>query len=90
MTDLLARTIARIQPLDQAAMRAAEALQLQLTKPPRALGRLESLSVQLAGITGERTSHARAQGGGRHGRRPRRRRRRRVGVSRRGDARAWC
>ena len=51
MTDLLARTIARIGPLDQSAMRAAEARQLQLTKPPRALGRLESLSVQLAGIT---------------------------------------
>jgi len=52
MNDLLARTIARIQPLDQAAMRAAEARQLQLTKPPRALGRLETISIQLAGITG--------------------------------------
>jgi nicotinate-nucleotide--dimethylbenzimidazole phosphoribosyltransferase len=52
MTDLLTRTIAHIQPLDQGAMRAAEARQLQLTKPPRALGRLETLSVQLAGITG--------------------------------------
>jgi len=52
MTDLLARTIARIQPLDQEAMRAAEARQLQLTKPPRALGRLETISIRLAGITG--------------------------------------
>jgi nicotinate-nucleotide--dimethylbenzimidazole phosphoribosyltransferase len=51
MTDRLAQTIARIQPLDRAAMSAAEARQLQLTKPPRALGRLESLSIQLAGIT---------------------------------------
>ena len=51
MSDQLARTIARIQPLDQAAMRAAEARQLQLTKPPRALGRLETISIQLAGIT---------------------------------------
>ena len=51
MTDQLAQTIARIQPLDRAAMSAAEARQLQLTKPPRALGRLESLSIQLAGIT---------------------------------------
>ncbi len=53
MTDQLARTIAAIQPLDRAAMDAAEARQRQLTKPPRALGRLETLSVQLAGITGK-------------------------------------
>src|SRR5450759_3880527 len=33
-------------------MRAAEARQLQLTKPPKALGRLETLSIQLAGIQG--------------------------------------
>jgi nicotinate-nucleotide--dimethylbenzimidazole phosphoribosyltransferase len=51
MTDQLAQTIARIQPLDRAAMSAAEARQLQLTKPPRALGRLEALSIQLAGIS---------------------------------------
>jgi len=51
MTDQLAQTIARIQPLDRAAMSAAEARQAQLTKPPRALGRLEALSIQLAGIT---------------------------------------
>ena len=51
MSDHLDRTIARIQPLDQAAMRAAEARQLQLTKPPRALGRLETISIRLAGIT---------------------------------------
>ena len=53
MTDQLARTIAAIQPLDRAAMAAAEARQRQLTKPPRALGRLETLSVQLAGIAGK-------------------------------------
>ena len=53
MTDLLNRTIDRIPPLDADAMRAAEARQLQLTKPPKALGRLETLSIQLAGITGE-------------------------------------
>ena len=52
MTDLLTRTIDAIQPLDAAAMRAAEERQLQLTKPPRALGRLETLSIQLAGIQG--------------------------------------
>jgi nicotinate-nucleotide--dimethylbenzimidazole phosphoribosyltransferase len=51
MTDRLAQTIARIQPLDRAAMNAAEARQAQLTKPPRALGRLETLSIQLAGIS---------------------------------------
>jgi nicotinate-nucleotide--dimethylbenzimidazole phosphoribosyltransferase len=33
-------------------MRLAEARQLQLTKPPKALGRLETLSIQLAGIQG--------------------------------------
>lgn len=55
MTDLLARTISQIQPLDADAMRAAEARQMQLTKPPKALGRLETLSIQLAGITGEPT-----------------------------------
>ena len=52
MTDLLTRTIAAITPLDADAMRAAEARQLQLTKPPKALGRLETLSIQLAGIQG--------------------------------------
>ncbi len=52
MTDLFSRALAAIQPLDQAAMRSAEERQLQLTKPPRALGRLETLSIQLAGIQG--------------------------------------
>ena len=52
-TDLLARTIAAITPLDADAMRAAEARQLQLTKPPKALGRLETISIQLAGIQGK-------------------------------------
>lgn len=53
MSDLLDRTIAAIAPLDADAMRAAEARQLQLTKPPKALGRLETLSIQLAGIQGK-------------------------------------
>jgi nicotinate-nucleotide--dimethylbenzimidazole phosphoribosyltransferase len=52
VSDLLARTIAAIGPLDADAMRAAEARQLRLTKPPKALGRLETLSIQLAGIQG--------------------------------------
>ena len=42
-----------IEPLDAAAMTAARARQAQLAKPPGSLGRLEDLSVQLAGITGK-------------------------------------
>jgi nicotinate-nucleotide--dimethylbenzimidazole phosphoribosyltransferase len=49
---LIERTIRRIGPLDGSAMRAAEARQAVLTKPTNALGRLETLSIQLAGISG--------------------------------------
>jgi nicotinate-nucleotide--dimethylbenzimidazole phosphoribosyltransferase len=49
---MLQNIIARIQGLDEAAMAAASARQDTLTKPPGSLGRLEELSVQLAGITG--------------------------------------
>lgn len=49
----LAELTARIGPLDEAAMTAATARQAQLTKPRGALGRLEPLSIQLAGITGQ-------------------------------------
>lgn len=42
-----------IKPLDEVAMSAARARQAQLAKPPGSLGRLEELSVQLAGITGK-------------------------------------
>ena len=49
----LAAVLARIGPLDAAAMRRAEARQRVLTKPPGSLGRLEELSVQLAGILGD-------------------------------------
>jgi nicotinate-nucleotide--dimethylbenzimidazole phosphoribosyltransferase len=48
----LAGTIARIGPLDEAAMIAAREREATLTKPPGSLGRLEDLAVQLAGITG--------------------------------------
>lgn len=41
-----------IGPLDQAAMQAARARQDVLTKPHGSLGRLEEISMQLAGITG--------------------------------------
>lgn len=44
--------IAQISHLDQPAMDAARARQDILTKPRGSLGRLESLSIQLAGITG--------------------------------------
>ena len=43
----------KIQPLDDAAMAKARERQAQLAKPPGSLGRLEDLSVQLAGITGK-------------------------------------
>jgi nicotinate-nucleotide--dimethylbenzimidazole phosphoribosyltransferase len=42
-----------IGPLDAAAMQAARARQDTLTKPRGSLGRLEEISVQLAGITGK-------------------------------------
>ncbi len=49
--------ISRIQPLDQTAMNAARARQDQLTKPQGSLGRLEELSIQIAGITGQPRPH---------------------------------
>lgn len=48
--DLLTHTIDKIKPLDRAAMAAAQAQQDTLTKPAGSLGRLEELSIQLAGI----------------------------------------
>ena len=49
----LQELIQKITPLDEAAMTAARERQAQLAKPPGSLGRLEDLSVQLAGITGK-------------------------------------
>ena len=43
--------IKEIQPLDEAAMQTARARQNILTKPAGSLGRLEELSIQLAGMT---------------------------------------
>jgi nicotinate-nucleotide--dimethylbenzimidazole phosphoribosyltransferase len=51
--DKLNRIIKAIKPPDEAAMAAARARQATLTKPPGSLGRLEELSVQLAGIRGK-------------------------------------
>ena len=48
--DALVRAVA---PLDRGAMTAAEEYQARLAKPPGSLGRLEELSIQLAGITGQ-------------------------------------
>ena len=48
----LADAIASIQPTDAGAMRLALSRQRSLTKPPGSLGRLEDVSVQLAGIFG--------------------------------------
>lgn len=46
----IAATLAAIKPLDETAMQAARQRQNELTKPPGSLGRLEELSVKLAGI----------------------------------------
>lgn len=47
--DVLVR---EVLPLDRSAMTAAETYQARLAKPPGSLGRLEEISIQLAGITG--------------------------------------
>lgn len=44
--------INKIEPLDEKAVAAAQTRQNNLTKPGGSLGRLEDLSIQIAGITG--------------------------------------
>ncbi|MEF2950759.1 MAG: nicotinate-nucleotide--dimethylbenzimidazole phosphoribosyltransferase [Oscillospiraceae bacterium] len=53
MQEKIEALVRAVQPLDQKAMLAAEAHQARLAKPPGSLGRLEELSVQLAGVTGK-------------------------------------
>ena len=52
MSRLLHHTIEMIKPLDKEAMAKAQSRQDKLTKPPGSLGRLEELSIQIAGIQG--------------------------------------
>lgn len=52
METQLKQLLQTITPLDEQAMALALRRQEQLAKPPGSLGRLEDLSVQLAGITG--------------------------------------
>ncbi len=73
---------------DAEAAAAARERQTRLTKPLGALGRLEDLSVWVAGCQGALSPKAiRAGAGGGVRRRSRRGRRRRVRISRRGDRR---
>lgn len=48
----VAELVARIEPLDEHAMRAARRRHAELTKPQGSLGRLEDLAIHLAGIQG--------------------------------------
>ncbi len=52
MREQLEQMVRSVGSLDETAMEAARRRQEQLAKPPGSLGRLEELSVQLAGITG--------------------------------------
>ena len=53
MSGLLSNTIELIKPLDKGAMAEARWRQDALTKPQGSLGRLEELSIKLAGIQGK-------------------------------------
>lgn len=52
LNERIRKTLSRIKPLDQEAMEKVQQRQDMLTKPQGSMGRLEELSVQLAGITG--------------------------------------
>ncbi len=53
LEERLRELIAAVGPMDEKAMAAARARQERLAKPPGSLGRLEELSIQLAGIAGK-------------------------------------
>lgn len=55
MANTLDRVLKTIKPLDNTAMAMAQQRQNSLTKPHGSLGRLEELSIQIAGIRGEAT-----------------------------------
>lgn len=55
MSTSLDTILKEIRPLDSSAMSAAQSRQNNLTKPHGSLGRLEELSIQIAGIKGEAT-----------------------------------
>ncbi|MGN1073828.1 MAG: nicotinate-nucleotide--dimethylbenzimidazole phosphoribosyltransferase [Eubacteriales bacterium] len=55
--ETLNRLIRSVGIPDQNAMREASRRQAELAKPPGSLGRLEALSIQLAGITGRLRNH---------------------------------
>lgn len=57
MSEILSNTIGTIKPPDKEAVARAQARQDQLTKPRGSLGRLEELSVKVAGITGKELPH---------------------------------
>ena len=69
----LAAALDAIGPLDATAMAAAAAHLDRLTKPPGSLGRLESLLIELAGITGRADPSVARRADRRRGRRPWRR-----------------
>jgi nicotinate-nucleotide--dimethylbenzimidazole phosphoribosyltransferase len=52
LSDILSQTIANISALDTTSMAKARERQDMLTKPTGSLGRLEQLSIQIAGIQG--------------------------------------
>jgi len=53
MNNSLSQVLRRIKPLDSKVLEAAQARQNELTKPKGSLGRLEELSIKIAGIKGK-------------------------------------
>ena len=50
---LFQQTIEKIEGLDQEMLRKARVRVDSLIKPPKSLGKLEDMAIQLAGITGK-------------------------------------